>query len=76
MRRTSVVSTSDRRPWLILSRREVRVLVDSALHSLPPQSAVPPELAQVLRMVALQERWINGGRSGMRGTAERALRRE
>lgn len=45
----------DRRPWLILSRREVEVLLDGI-----PDGYLGPDLRRVLRIVKAQFDFIDG----------------
>lgn len=63
---------SDRRPWLILSRREGQALL-AALNRLGP---LEPDLLSAHEQLRLQLAWIEGGPRLNPPTIERAIERE
>lgn len=64
-------SGSDRRPWLILSRREIRILVEAL-----PEAPRGPHLRRVLGIIAAQEAWIDGLPGTIAPSVARALNGE
>lgn len=71
------MSSGDRRPWLILSRREA-IAVREALAEAPRQG--PPDLQRALRIIEAQLAWIEGGSDRLedqdRPSIAHALQRE
>jgi len=66
-----VSSGGDRRPWLILSRREVHILVEAL-----PEAPRGPHLQRVLGIIAAQEAWIDGLPGTIAPSVARALNGE
>lgn len=69
----------DRRPWLILSRREALALQQAALRPCPGERAprtVSGALARALRVIDLQLMFIEGGLDGEQSTPNSAVERD
>ena len=59
----------DRRPWLILSRREVEALIEGL-----SEGYRGPDLQQALRVIEAQLQWIDGQPGTIAPSVARALR--
>ena len=70
---------ADRRPWLILSRKEALALQQAATRVCPherPPRRLPEALARALRQIDLQLRFIDGAADGESPSTDAATERE
>lgn len=66
-----MAGATDRRPWLIISRREATALLQALRDQYPPAHS---DLDRAMRELRMQIEWLDNGR-GLEPNKEEAIRR-